>query len=176
MHVFSQLTGRQGSLPMRFSRAIPSIAKTGFVAGTLDGLAAIVHYLLVGGKDPARVFMYIASGVFGREAVAANEHLAWWGILFHFFIALCWTALYYVLYPKLKFLSRNVFLSGTGYAMVIWLMMTRIVVPLSNAPQFPLTLSRVLIGVGILVVCVGLPIAILARRHGQQSGQQQRND
>jgi hypothetical protein len=158
-----------GTPSMNRTRTLSAIVLTALIAGTLDGLAAIVNYLIVGGTDPARVFMYIASGVFGREAVNANVQLAWWGVVFHYFIAFCWTAFYFFLYPRLTVLSRNVVASGAGYALCVWLVMNLIVLPLSNVTRFPITISRTLIGAGILVVCIGLPIAFLARRHALRS-------
>lgn len=151
-------------LQMTLGRHFRSLVFTGFLVGTLDGLAAVVNFFIGGGKDPLRVFLFIASGVFGREAVAANANLAWWGLLFHYFIAFCWTTLFFLLYPKLKFLSGRKYLAGIAYGIVVWMVMTMVVIPLSNVQQLPFTLSRVIVGVSILMVFVGLPISFFAHR------------
>jgi hypothetical protein len=156
-------------LPMKRTRMLPAISFTGLIAGTLDALAAIVNYLLAGGSDPSRIFMYIASGVFGRDAVNANPQLAWWGVIFHYFIAFCWTGFYFFLYPKATLLSRNVVVSGISYGLFVWLVMNLVVLPLSNVTRFPFAISRALIGAGILIICIGLPIAILARRYSTRT-------
>ena len=149
---------------MTMSKCIRAIVAAGILAGTLDGLAAIINYLLVGGKEPVRIFLFIASGVFGREAVAANMDLAWWGVFFHYFIAFCWTILYFAMYPRMKVLSKNKYLSGLGYGVFVWLAMNLVVVPLSNTPPIPFSITRVLVGGAILMLCIGLPIALLAQR------------
>ena len=49
-------------------RAARTILLAGIVAGTLDGLAAVAQYTMMTGKDPANVFVYVSSGVFGPSA------------------------------------------------------------------------------------------------------------
>lgn len=147
-------------------RLVRTIGLTGLLVGTLDGLAAVVNYLIVGGTDPSRVFLFIASGAFGREAVMANANLAWWGLFFHYVIAVSWTVLYFVIYFKLKNPPSGKYLNGIVYGLVVWLVMNLVVIPLSRIPEMQLSLSRSLIGASILIVCVGIPIAFIAHRTG----------
>ena len=149
---------------MSLTKRFQTLAATGFLVGTLDGLAAIVNYVIAGGKDPARIFLFIASGVFGKEAVGGNDQLAWWGVLFHYFIAFCWTVCYFMMYPKVALLAGNKYLSGTVYGIFVWLVMNLVVVPLSRTPPIPLPATRILVGAAILIVCVGLPISLSAHR------------
>ena len=142
----------------------------GFLAVTLDALAAIMNYRIAGGTEPVKIFLFIASGVFGREAVAANINLAWCGVFFHYFIAFCWTVLYFVMYPRVRILAKNKYLSGLGYGIFVWLIMNLMVVPLSNTPAIPFTITRVFIGCGILMLCIGLPISLLAHRYYSSEG------
>jgi hypothetical protein len=146
------------------TRCIRAIVLAGFLAGTLDANAAVVNYFLNGGTDPVRVFLFIASGVFGRAAVNADRNLAWWGFIFHFIIALGWTVLYFAAYRRIKALVRNQYISGLGYGVFVWLVMNLVVVPLSNTPPLPFDLSRALVGVAILMACIGLPISLIAHR------------
>jgi hypothetical protein len=141
------------------------IILTGLLAGTLDGTAAVLQYVLLSGGSPARVFFYIASGWFGRAAFSAGKSVALWGILFHYLIAFAWTILYFVVYPKIKLLLKNTFLNGIAYGLFIWLVMNLIVLPLSNVPPSHFTTFRALMGIGILMICVGLPIAWMTARH-----------
>jgi len=70
-----------------------------------------------------------------------------------------------VIYPKLMRLSKNKYLLGIVYSVVIWSGMNLVVLPLSNVPQLPFTVARATEAIGILIVCVGLPISILAYRY-----------
>ncbi len=74
---------------------------TGLVAGTFDGLAAIIHLSILG-KDPIRVFNFIASGVFGKAAYTGGLSMILAGIAFHYIIATIWTFIYFMIYPKIK--------------------------------------------------------------------------
>jgi hypothetical protein len=47
---------------------------------------------------------------------------------------------------------------------IVYFFMNRVVVPLSAAHKFPFSLKMMIIGVTIHIFCVGLPIAIVARR------------
>jgi hypothetical protein len=142
--------------------AFKTIALTGLLAGTLDAMGPV----LVNGASPAGMFKYIASGAFGAEkAFAGGNEMVLWGILFHYFIAFSWTTFYFFLYPALKFLQRNKYGSGVLYGIFVWVMMNRIVVPLSKVPQGAFTIKGELIAASILIVAIGLPIAILTHRY-----------
>ncbi len=55
---------------MKISRNLfLAVLWTSLLAGTLDAIGAIINYLVVYGKNPVRIFYYIASGVFGKEAI-----------------------------------------------------------------------------------------------------------
>ena len=47
---------------------VKTIVAAGLLGGTLDGLAAIVQYKFNGGEHTARIFQYIANGIFGKPA------------------------------------------------------------------------------------------------------------
>lgn len=139
--------------------------RSGLIVGILDITAACVHAYLARGSAPAKVLRYIASGVFGKEALAADSGLEPLGLLFHFIIATGWTLLFFALYPKIKILSMNKVLVGFGYGIFIWLMMNFVVVPLSNVPTGPRNLLHMFIGIGIHLVVIGLSISLLANQY-----------
>src|SRR5256885_5287992 len=146
--------------------AIKTILLATLVAGTLDALAAIINFSINGGKNPVRIFYFIASGVFGREAAYSGGTLmAICGLLFHFLIAFLFSLFLFLIYPKLKQVLKNKFLIGLLYGVFIWLVMNKIVLPLSKAPKLPPDLKRDLIGMLILMFLVGLPIALIVDRH-----------
>ena len=81
-----------------------TIILTGLLAGTLDAVAAIV----VSQASPAAVFKYIASGAFGAgKAFSGGDIMIAWGVIFHYFIALSWTLLFFFIYPTLPWLKKN---------------------------------------------------------------------
>ena len=142
------------------------IVKAGLTAGTLDAMAAVANYLIAtSGKSPVKVFQFIASGVFGAEAFAGGLPMALVGVFFHYAIASSWTAVFFFTYPRAKVFSKNLYATGTLYGLVIWLVMNLIVLPLSNVPQMQLTFVNSLLGVAILMACVGIPVSLIIGRY-----------
>ena len=145
--------------------AIVTIIKTGLIAGILDIICALVQYYLQAGKNPEVVLKFIASGVFGPSALKGDISFALYGLLFHYLIAFIWTTFYFLIYPKIPLLSRNRTLSGFGYGFFVWVIMTRIVVPMSNTPKIPFSIGRAVIAVLILMFAIGLPISFLINKY-----------
>jgi len=144
-----------------------TIILTGLLAGTLDAVAAIV----VSQASPAAVFKYIASGAFGAgKAFSGGDIMIAWGVIFHYFIALSWTLLFFFIYPTLPWLKKNRYVAGLLYGIFVWVMMNRVVIPLSEIPQRPFNLKGALTGMSILMVAIGLPISILTHRYYLRKG------
>jgi hypothetical protein len=144
-----------------------TIILTGLLAGTLDAIAAIV----VSQASPAAVFKFIASGAFGAgKAFSGGDIMIVWGILFHYFIALSWTALFFFMYPALPLIRKNKYITGLLYGIFVWIMMNRVVIPLSEIPQKPFNFKGALTGMSILMVAIGLPISILTHRYYVRKG------
>ena len=141
------------------------VLTTGLLAGTMDILGAMTSYSIRTGRNPMRVLDFVASGVFGREALTGDESLAAWGLLFHYFIAFSWTVLFYFLYPRVKLFQGDKIWKGIGYGIFVWMGMNLVVVPLSNAPKAPFNVLTAIQAMGILIVCIGLPISILANKY-----------
>jgi hypothetical protein len=139
------------------------------LVGTLDITAAIVNYWIGGGRQPISVFIYIASGVFGQTAFEVGAPMAWWGLIFHYFIAFGWTAFFFLIYPRIGFMSTNWIITGVLYGMFIWLIMNRVVVQLSNTPKGPFRLTNSIIQCGILIAMIGLPLSYIARRRTSET-------
>lgn len=91
---------------------IKTIFRAALLAGTLDGLAAALKYIVDTGKDPMNVFRFIASGVFGSKDFEGGITMGLWGIFFHYLIATGWTVLFFIAYPRIKPLSRNKYITG----------------------------------------------------------------
>ncbi len=155
-------------LPSKKS-AIRTVIWAGLVAGTLDVIAAIVIFLSTGGKDPVLIFKFIASGIFGQAAFAEGSAMTVWGICFHFSIALIFAAFFFLIYPQIRRFIRNPVAIGLLYGLLIWLVMTRIILPLSNTPVQPFDPVKAIIGMVVLMVLVGLPIALIVHKHYLES-------
>lgn len=149
---------------MQQTKRFNAIAVAGLLAGTFDGLAAALLYVIRTGKNPIAVFRFIASGVFGPEALSGGMGMGMIGIVFHFIIAMGWTILFFIASSRINLLLKYWVVSGIFYGLFVWLMMNLVVLPLSRVPPLPMTLDGVIIGVSVLVVCIGLPIAFLAQR------------
>src|SRR5688500_18718690 len=139
----------------------------GLLAGTLDALGAIVVYQ----AEPAGLFKFIARGAFGAgRAFSGGVEMVMWGILFHYFIAYAWTTLFFFLYPTASFMRKNKYVTGLLYGIFVWIIMNRVILPLSEIPQQPFNIRGALIGASILMVAIGLPIAILTHRYYSRKG------
>lgn len=151
---------------------IRPVLTTILVVGTLDGLAAVIMYVLQTGKDPLNVFRFIASGIFGSEAFSGGVPMALWGILFHYGIAACWTILFFWLAGRFFILTKHWIITGVLYGVFVWLMMNLVVVPLSLVPMKagPKEWTAILKAIIVLIFCVGLPVAYAAKRYVRNSG------
>lgn len=134
------------------------------IIGLLDGAAACISAYIKNEVTPDRVFQFVASGVFGKEAFAGGTSMALLGLLFHFMVATGWTTLFFLAYPRIKFLSWNKYIVGIAYGVFVLFAMNLVVVPLSNVPNSnpgSVQLPQLFIHMFI----VGLPISLLANRY-----------
>ncbi|MBL7992677.1 MAG: hypothetical protein JNN25_14655 [Candidatus Kapabacteria bacterium] len=144
---------------------ITAILQAWLVVGSLDITAAIIHFLLRGGTSPLRLLQFVASGAMGQDAFTGGMTSGAVGLLFHYCIALIWTILFFLAAAKLPVLVENVAVSGVLYAVFVWVVMSFVVLPLSNTPKSPFNPIQAAIGACILIVCIGLPIAYFARKY-----------
>lgn len=140
------------------SGLIPAIVLTGLLAGTWDILAAFTHAFVANETTPIRVLQFIASKAVGPDAFSGGVPMALLGLFFHYIIAFSWTTLFFLLYPRLRFLSGNKIIVGLGYGVFVWLMMNLVVLPIVNGSFQSFQLQSI-IGMVILMVCIGLPIS-----------------
>lgn len=137
----------------------------GLIAGTLDITAACVVSWLRAGVPPVRVLQSVASGLRGAAAYTGGTEAAVFGLVLHFFIATVWTVVFLLASRKLRFLVEQPIVWGLVYGVVVYAFMNFVVLPLSRFPQrTPPTLTGRLIGLVIIMFCIGLPIALIVRR------------
>jgi hypothetical protein len=141
-----------------------AIVTIGLAVGILDGLAAILHAALRTGTSPELIFRYIASALLGESAYSGGNGMVALGIFLHFVIALIWSAVFFVAYPRVRLLQRNKWLVGFGYGIFVWLMMTFVVLPLTALPAITLNWRGASIGILIHMFVVGLTIVVMTRR------------
>lgn len=110
------------------------------------------------------VLKYIASALFGKEAFSSGVTMSIVGLLLHYTIAFSFTVFFFWIYPKLKFLSINIFLTAVLYGLFVWTIMNQVVVPLSKIPERPFSWSGAAQAAAILIVCIGLPLTVIAKR------------
>jgi hypothetical protein len=142
---------------------IKVIAGAGLLVGTLDIATPLILNALHGVR-PIRILQGIASGILGRASYNQGLRSAILGLLLHFFIAYTVTTIYILASRKLP-LSRRPFLCGTLYGISVYIVMNYVVLPLSKIGLRISPPIGVLIGVVTLIVCIGLPLAFIARRY-----------
>ena len=141
--------------------ALLAIAVGGGIAGTLDLLQACV---LFGWKIP----LVIAAGLLGRSAFQGGAGTYALGVLLHFFIACSAAAIYCGVSRKLRFLVEHPLVCGLFFGAAVEDVMSFIVLPLSALhARGPYRLHDLLLGLGVHMVVVGLPIAYSVRRFGK---------
>lgn len=147
------------------SSAYNTILKATFVAGTLDILIALVQFYLQSKRNPVVVLNYIASAVFSRAAFTGGTLMALWGLFFHYVVTLFWAILFFMIYRKVNGVTGSNIITGIVYALVIWLGMNLVVLPLSAIPSMPFNIRSALTGAAILVIAVGLPFSFIMKKH-----------
>jgi hypothetical protein len=138
---------------------------TGLFVGVTDIIAAHVSVWIQSGSFPTRILQYIAGGALGLEtSMKGGAGMALLGLFFHFFIATWWTFLFFVIFPRLRFLHFNKYVVGFLYGIFVGAMMTFVVLPMSALPDSPFVFSKAIVGWAILGTVLGIPIAISAYR------------
>ena len=142
----------------------------GLIAGTLDLLAAFISSWLRAGVGPFRVMQSIASGLLGAAAFTGGATSAALGVVLHFLIATVATAVFYFASRTLRFLVTRPITAGLLYGVAVYVFMNFVVIPLSAVPRRGGSppLSGRIIGLLIIMFCVGLPIAAIVRRFERQ--------
>jgi hypothetical protein len=139
--------------------AFLAIAVGGLSAGILDLTQALI---LFGAKVP----LGIAAGLLGRQAARGGSVSIYaLGVFLHFFIALSAATFYYVASRKLEFLKEHWLICGLFYGAAVDQVMTLVVLPLSALhARGPYNLRDLLLGIGVHMFTVGLPISFSVRR------------
>ena len=149
----------------RINNIVLNILGIGLITGTLDGLAALLLNYKI---HPAIIFKFIASAAFGKAAFKGGAEMVAAGVIFHYLIAILFTNAFYLLYPFFKKGLKNAYLIAVLYGFTAWIIMNMGVIPITQKAFPVIKLSVLVSGIAILIVCLGLPIALIADRHLKQ--------
>ncbi len=139
------------------------------VVGTLDILDALIYFGLRYDVAPVRIFHSIAAGLLGRDAARAGGlPTAFLGGFLHYFIAFSIVTVFVLASRKFPFLTRQPWLTGAVYGVLVYLFMNLVVLPLSAIHSTPDLSPSVdlLNGVLIHILGIGIPSALFARAAG----------
>ena len=135
-----------------------AIAAGGLIGGTLDLLQACT---LFGWDIP----LAIAGGLLGKRAFTGGAGTYVLGVALHYFIAISAAAIYYGASRRLAYLRESWIVCGLFFGAAVEEVMRLIVLPLSALHAHgPYTLKDLLMGLGVHMVVIGLPIAYCVKR------------
>jgi len=134
------------------------------IAGMLDITAACIQAYITRNTTPDVVLKYIASGLLGQDAFSGGVGVQLLGLVIHFAIVSACAITFFLVYPRIGFLKASVFLNAFLIAIIAWTITARIIIPFSKINAAPFDVSRALMAVVILYVCVGMPIAVMTKR------------
>lgn len=154
--------------PGSMSSTIRAAVGAGALVGVLDAIAACVHAWGFWRLPPARVWRFVASGALGKSAATGGGGVIAVGLLFHFLIAIGWTALFFALVKILRLPLRSATETigvGAAYGLLIWLAMNFAIIPMSKIGARPVQLNApTTLMILIHGFVIGGSIALLARR------------
>lgn len=129
----------------------------GLIAATLDLTQAC---LLFGWDIP----LAIAGGLLGPSAFHGGPPLYALGVLLHYSIALAAAGIYYAASRRLPFLAEYPLVCGLFFGAAVEETMKLVVLPLSALhAKGPYELKDLLLGLGVHMIVIGLPIAYSTR-------------
>ena len=135
------------------------------VAGAIDITYAIVFSYLRRGTSPERLLQFVASGALGSAAFEGGTTTAALGLGFHFLNALIITAIFFAIVVRIPDLLHRPVLTGMAWGVVVYVVMTFIVVPLSRIGPRPIPKPDAMIsGLLIHMFGIGTPMVLAARR------------
>ena len=148
-----------------------AVLKAGLLVGTADILAAFLYFFLkTGNLNVGIVLHYISGGLFGKAAFSGGRVMAVTGLLLHYAFAFGFTLFWFWVFPVVSRFSRSRVVLGIVYGLLVWTIMNLLVVPLSRIGKRPLDTTDALINIGILIACIGIPLAFRAASFYKKRG------
>jgi hypothetical protein len=151
--------------------SLSTILLSGLLVGTLDILAAFVDFYIAKGKNPLVILNGIASAGVDKTTSAGTSG-ALIGLLFHYIIAFSFTFLFFWLYPRVSWFSKNWIVTGIIYGLFIWLMTTQVILRFTNLtipPIDEIDIKKASKAALILICMIGLPLSYIAYSNSKKS-------
>jgi hypothetical protein len=142
------------------------ISLAGLLSGALD-LTATGTLVKTQGIPIERLLQTIASGALGPSAFHGGKRIATAGLLFHFLIAFAVASVYYAASRRMPIRLAHPLLAGSLYGVIVHIVMSCVVVPLSRVPKRKFSAKAFLTQLIIHMLCVGLPIALVVAYFAQ---------
>ena len=140
--------------------AIRTILIAGLTAGTIDiGAACLINSL-----PPVTILQAIASGVLGQASFSNGAPAAALGLLLQWAMSCLIAAIYVIAAQKLARLRRSWVAAGVAYGIVVFVVMSYVVMPLSAVGRSPSFTAEAFAGNLLAMVLFGLIIASLDKR------------
>jgi hypothetical protein len=73
--------------------------------------------------------------------------------------------LFFVMYPMFISFLKNKYVVAVVFALITWVITHLVIVPLSRIGWSHMEIGGIAIGIGILIITIGLPIALIADRY-----------
>jgi len=144
---------------------VAAILLTWLMAGTFDGIAAVLWSAWYTHIVSVEVFRYVASGIFGTAALTGGGVMIAYGILLHYLIALLFTIAWFLSYPFFNSIMRYKVIIAIFYGIVTWAVMEFIVLPLSHVAKHSFDITNAVTGCVILIFTIGLTITLMAHAY-----------
>jgi uncharacterized membrane protein YagU involved in acid resistance len=141
----------------------------GFITGILDIAAACLRLYLINKATPEQVLRGIAAGAFGKEAAASGNMMILWGLLFHFVIAISFAFLFFFLAKQIPALVKYPIPTGILYGIFVWAFVRYVILNYISTIHIKAFtgkesfINNAIIPAAIIVICIGIPLAFLAR-------------
>jgi hypothetical protein len=143
------------------SDTVRAILWGGALCGVMDATAATATFAMRG-VAPKRVWQNVASGLLGGRSFEQGWKTGALGLLLHFVIAFSAATVFCVAALSMPGLLRFPVIAGAVYGVVVFVVMNLVVLPLSAMPKRQSSTAVIVTQLIIHVVCVGLPISLVA--------------
>ncbi|ABF43587.1 hypothetical protein Acid345_4587 [Candidatus Koribacter versatilis Ellin345] len=144
------------------ARVLRTILTAGIVAAILDGSGVSLFYFLKG-FPPLRLWQGVASSLLGKDAFLEGWRSGMFGIFLHLCVATTVATIFVLLARRIPFLIRHYVWSGLVYGIGVFLVMNRIVVPLTRVQRRPMAMEGLIVQLVLHLFAIGLSIAFVTR-------------
>ncbi len=150
-------------------KTISFFVKTWLLVGLLDITAAFASFYLSTGKSPLIVLKFISSAVMGANAFKEGVVTVLLGLVLHFVVAFLFTLFFFLLYKPLRLYRYHTYLIAVLYGSFIWVVMNRLVLPMTSVKQPSFQLWEAAKAAMILILMIGLPLAYRLKKRYSHS-------